>query len=96
MQTIIISISLPRKLRAREGKSFIQSHTASKWLSQDLNPRLSDKKDIFYSHHAAPDPKRTVGGAHDNVNSLCPLCIATHLMLSPTHCVEENTEAQRS
>ena len=45
-------------LRPREGKSFSQSRTASKWQSQDLNPRLSDNKTILTilcSLHVVPD-----------------------------------------
>ena len=52
---MVISILL---LRPREGKSFSQSRTASKWQSQDLNPRLSDNKTILTilcSLHVVPD-----------------------------------------
>ena len=57
---MVISILL---LRPREGKSFSQSCTASKWQSQDLNPKLSDNKTILTilsSHHVAPDFRRIV------------------------------------
>ena len=57
---MVISILL---LRPREGKSFSQSRTASKWHSQDLNPRLSDNKTILTilcSFHVAPDFRRIV------------------------------------
>ena len=54
---MVISILL---LRPREGKSFSQSHTDTKWQSQDLNPRLSDNKTILSSQHVAPDFRRIV------------------------------------
>ena len=81
---MIISILL---LRPREGKSFIQSHTASKWQSQDLNSRLSDNKAILRSHHVAPDIRRivdehimTLPGSYSAVHgtTLRPLLILTH------------------
>ena len=39
---MFIPIFQVRKPRLREGKSLAQSHTARKWLSQNLNPHQPD------------------------------------------------------
>ena len=36
----LVLISQVRRLRLREGKSFLQDHSARIWLSQDQNPGL--------------------------------------------------------